>query len=335
MHPLSRRGFVRAGLGVGALAAVPATWSADQAAQAATGSRRRPFLPYSRRSYFRSTVGDASVDHQRTSAFRAFMRNHPEQTFDYPRINGVGGNNWGHGVRDGRSQHPVWKLEGSHHQKSDTLFTRGFHAPEWLGAMLTDTNDSPLCVVDRVWGFTMFCANAKLVGRHRIRATAAAVTHHSSNGLDYRNPRSDDARNFTSRGRISDAMVIRNDLVRYGVHNDTDLGHVLHLFLVETKSRAGFRQPMVGQENGESGFGAEGERLAIASGIDLTERGLSPEGLVIARTLQRRGCYIGDNSGSASALKAQQENRRRPLWRGRLKADSLHGIGWDDFVVLR
>jgi hypothetical protein len=56
---------------------------------------------------------------------------------------------------------------------------------------------------------------------------------------------------------------------------------------------------------------------------------------VIARTLQRRGCYIGDNSGSASALKAQQENCRRPLWRGRLKADSLHGISWDDFVVLR
>jgi hypothetical protein len=201
--------------------------------------------------------------------------------------------------------------------------------------MLTQTDDSPLCVVDRARGFTLFCANAELVGRHRIRATAAAVTYHSSNGLDYRNPRSDDARNFTSRGRISDAMVIRRDLVRYGVDHHTDLGHVLHLFLVETNSRDGFRHPMVGAESGKTGFGAEGERLAIDPDIDLGRRGLSPEGLVIARTLQRRGCYIGDNSGSASALKAQQENSDRPLWRGRLKADSLKGITWDDFVVLR
>jgi hypothetical protein len=130
-------------------------------------------------------------------------------------------------------------------------------------------------------------------------------------------------------------MVIRKDLVRYGVDNDTDLGHVLHLFLVETNSRDGFCHPMIGEESDKSGFGAEGERLANDPGIDLTKRGLSPEGLVIARTLQRRGCYIGDNSGSASALKAQQENSDRALWHSRLKADSLHGSTWDDFVVLR
>ena len=51
---------------------------------------------------------------------------------------------------------------------------------------------------------------------------------------------------------------------------------------------------------------------------------------MIARTLQRYGCYIGDNSGSASALKAQQENAARPLWRGTLRRDSLAGITWDD-----
>ena len=129
-------------------------------------------------------------------------------------------------------------------------------------------------------------------------------------------------------------MVIRKDLVRYGVNHDTDLGHVLHLFLVETDSGAGFRHPMVGEESDKSGFGAEGERLAIDPSIDLTRRGLSPQGLVIARTLQRYGCYIGDNSGSSSALKAQQENAARPLWRRTLRADSLRRITWDDFVVL-
>ena len=331
MSPLSRRGLVRAGMAVTALTTtLPGLADASAARRAG-----RPFLPYTANSYFRSTVQDAPVDRARTRAFRAFMRNHPEQReYRHPRINGVQGDEWGTAYAIGREHHPLWRLVGDHDPRADVLFNRGFHAPGWLGAMLTGTDDSPLCVVDRASGFTVFCANAEVVGRHRIRATAAAVTHHSSNGLDHRNPHSDDERNFTSRGRISDAMVIREDLVRHGIAHDTDLGHVLHLFLVETRSRDGFRHPMVGEESDKHGFGAQGERLAIAAGVDLTKRRLSPEALVVARTLQRHGCYIGDNAGSGSALKAQQENSSRPVWDGRLRRDSLRGITWDDFVVL-
>lgn len=331
MTPLSRRDLVRTGLAATALT----TLSARPADAAAPRRAARPFLPYTRGSYFRSTVHDAPVDAARTEAFRSFMRTHPEQRdWPHPRINGVQGNEWGTAYAMGRKDHPVWRLVGDHDSRTDVLFTRGFHAPAWLGKMLTGTDDSPLCVVDRASGFTMFCADAEQVGRRRIRATSAAITRHSSNGLDHRNPLSDDERNFTSRGRISDAMVIRKDLVRHGVAQDTDLGHVLHLFLVETLSSDGFRHPMVGEESDKHGFGAEGERLAIAADVDLTKRRLSPEGLVIARTLQRHGCYIGDNAGSASALKAQQENAARPVWGGRLRRDSLRGITWDDFVVL-
>lgn len=331
MTPLTRRGLVRAGI---AATALTATMS-DPAAASVLRRAGRPFLPYTDDSYFRSTVLDAPVDTARTQAFRSFMRNHPEQRdWPHPRINGVEGNEWGTAYAMGRKDHPVWRLEGEHDPRADVLFRRGFHAPPWLGKMLTGTDDSPLCVVDRASGFTVFCANARVVGRRRIRATAAAVTHHTSNGLDHRNPLSDNERNFTSRGRISDAMVIRKDLVKHGVAQDTDLGHVLHLFLVETLSSDGFCHPMVGEESDKHGFGAEGERLAIAADVDLTERHLSPEGLVVARTLQRHGCYIGDNAGSASALKAQQENASRPVWGGRLRRDSLRGITWDDFVVL-
>lgn len=330
--PLSRRELARLGLATTALSATPASWGA---AEAAARRARRPYLPYGRDSYFRSRVKGIPVDHARTETFRSFMRGHAEQKYSYPRINGVQGNEWGTAYARGGPRHPVWRLVGDHNPKADVLFTKGFHAPAWLGDMLTGTDDSPLCVMDRASGFTLFCANAERVGHRRIRATAAAVTYHSSNGLDHRNPLSDDRRNFTSRGRISNAMVIRKDLVRHGVRNDTDLGHVLHLFLVETDSSAGFQHPMVGEESGKLGFGAEGERLAIDPGVDLTKRGLSPQGLVIARTLQRRGCYIGDNAGSSSALKAQQENADRPLWRRTLRRDSLEGITWDDFVVLK
>ena len=68
--------------------------------------------------------------------------------------------------------------------------------------------------------------------------------------------------------------------------------------------------------------------------VDLTRRGLSPGGLVVARTLQQHGCYIGDNSGSASAVKAEQAGRTRDPWKGLLRQNSLRGITWDDFVVL-
>jgi hypothetical protein len=57
--------------------------------------------------------------------------------------------------------------------------------------------------------------------------------------------------------------------------------------------------------------------------------------MVVARTLQNHGCYIGDNSGSQSCLKAEQETRSRPVWNNRLHQDSLKGIRWDDFVVIR
>ena len=56
---------------------------------------------------------------------------------------------------------------------------------------------------------------------------SAGITYHSSNGLHRSNPLSNDKRNSTSRGRISDAMVIRSDLVDHGIANNTDLGHVL------------------------------------------------------------------------------------------------------------
>jgi hypothetical protein len=329
---LTRRTFLRTAAGAAVVATAAGTLGEADIALAA---ERRPFLPYGPRSYFRTPVRGARIDRARTRSFRRFMARHPEQRdHAYPRINGVDGNDWGTAYAMGHARHPVWRLTGDHHELARRLEVRGFHAPRWLGRMLTGTDDSPLCVVDRASGFTMFCANAKVVGPRLIEATAGAITYHRSNGLDHRNPRSNDRRNFTSRGRISDAMVIRRDLVRYGVAHGTDLGHVLHMFLVETRTRDGFRSPMVGAESENYGFGAQGERIAVAPWVDLTRRDLSPEALVIARTLQNYGCYIGDNSGSGSALKAEQENSARPVWKGRLNRDSLAGLTWDDFVVL-
>jgi hypothetical protein len=318
-------------LTVAALGSLPAL---EQSAAASTGPT--PFLPYGATSYFRTPVTGVSQDPARTYAFRTFMRSHPDQrAYAYPRIKGTGSNMWGTAYAMSTAADPLWKLVGSLSPIYSVLQTTGFHAPDWLASVLSGTTDSPFCVVDLGSGFTVFGTKARLVAPRTLAVQAAGITYHSSNGLHRANPLSNDKRNSTSRGRISDAMVIRADLVRHGIANDTDLGHVLHLFLVETRSSDGFRSPMVACEAGKCGFGAEGERIAIDPAVDLTTRGLSPAGLVVARTLQRYGCYIGDNAGRESALKAEQETSSHPVWGGLLGQDSLAGLTWDDFVVLR
>jgi hypothetical protein len=340
---MSRRALLGA---TGLAAATVGTASGVAPALAATATTR-PFLPYTSSSYFRSPILDSgsssrtlvsgtAVDATRTAAFRQFMRSHPDQrSYAYPRIAGVGSNRWGTAFASSTANDPIWRLTGSVPSKCATLKAAGFHAPDWLGSLITDTADSPFCVVDLGSGITVFGSNARVVGARTISVSSAGITYHSSNGLHFKDPLSNDSRNFTSRGRLSDAMVIRSDLVDYGIANNTDLGHVLHLFLCETRSADGFRHPMVACESGQNGFGAEGERIIIDPFVDLTKRGLTPAGLVIARTLQRYGCYFGDNAGRESMLKAEQENSAHPVWKGRLTMDSLAGLRWDDFVVLR
>jgi hypothetical protein len=340
---MSRRSLL--GAGALATAAVGASPLVGAAVAAGTTSTR-PFLPYTTDAYFRTSVASTgtsralvsgvAVDTSRTAAFREFMRTQPDQrSYAYPRIAGTGSNRWGTAYAKGTASDPIWKLTGSMAPYCSTLATTGFHAPDWLASVLTGTSDSPFCVVDLGSGFTVFGTKASVVAPRTISVSSAGITYHSSNGLHRKDPLSNDPRNFTSRGRISDAMVIRSDLVAYGIANNTDLGHVLHLFLCETNSSDGYRHPMVACEGGKYGFGAEGERIAIDPSVDLTTRGLSPAGLVIARTLQRYGCYFGDNAGRQSMLKAEQETSTHPVWNGRLTQDSLAGLRWDDFIVLR
>ncbi|MGH3470680.1 MAG: hypothetical protein ACRDPG_01370, partial [Nocardioidaceae bacterium] len=271
-----------------------------------------------------------------TRLFRQFMKTYPTQRgHRFPTINGTGANRWGTAYAMGLAHHPVWKLTGSIPPNLARLRRTGFHAPAWLGAVLTGTSDSPFCVVDRASGFTVFGTQAHVVAPRTIQVGSAGITYHHSNGLDHRNPRSNSRRNQTSRGRLSDAMVIRHDLFEYALKHGTDLGHVLHLYLCQTRSADGFRNPMVGDESGKNGFGAEGERIAIDPRVNLAKRGLSRSGLVIARTLQRHGCYFGDNSGSQSCLHAEQETGTHRVWHGRLHQRSLRGVTWDDFVVIK
>ncbi len=336
----SRRDFLQGAvlLGTGALT----TRLVEPPDRAVTGgssleAARRPFLPYTRGSFFKSRVDGAPEAVRRTKQFHRFMRTFPEQRDrDYPKLNGIGDNRWGTAFCFGRAGDPVWKVVGPGRPR--VLLRRGLHAPLWITGQISGTSDSPVCVVDLANGYTVFLTKVRADRRRRtFHVFSAGVTYHSSNGLDRRNPRSNDPRNFTMRGRISDAMVIRRDLVEHGVRNGTSLGHVLHLIMTETNTKDGFCHPMTGHEKRHRhGFGAQGERIALRPDIDLRARGLTGAALVVARTLQEYGAYFGDNSGSASSLHCEQASATRHPWAGtNLRQTSFAGkISWDDFFVL-
>lgn len=296
------------------------------------------FLPYTADSFFKSKVAGAPVDVTRTAAFRKFMTSFSDQkNFSAPTIKGLGTNKWGTAYAVGQSGDPMWKLTGSVPSDVAWLKTTGFHAPDSFGKQISGTSDSPFVVQDMANGWSVWAAKAALAGTHTINVGAAGAFKHSSNGLDKRNKLRDAAGsgNFRSRGAIPDGMVIRRDLVDFGIANNTGLGHVLHMFM--TATGAGHCHPMVGDEGDRGGFGAEGERIFINPAIDLTKRGLSPFGLVIARTLQQHGCYIGDNAGGESTLKAEQTSSAKNPWSGLVVSQTalLGKVTWADFMVAK
>jgi hypothetical protein len=198
----------------------------------------------------------------------------------------------------------------------------------------TGTQDRPGVMIDPVFGYTVQFADAVPDRATRtLTVSNAGIMWHASNGLDYRNPKSNDPRNFTSRGRILDAMVIRRDVLDRAVTNGTGLGHVLHLFFVETNEKDGVAHPMVGSESGEFGFGAEGERIRIRPDVNLAARGLTGACLAVARTFQENGAYLGDNSGSSTQIKASQPAAYLGT---NLTTDCMKGkVSWDDFEVVQ
>lgn len=324
---ITRREFITTTAALAASAALP------RVAEAAV-----PASPYAPGSYFTSDVRGAAINVTRTAAFRAFMKTHPDQkSTAYPVIRGVGGNKWGMPYAVGTASDPVWKLSGgSLPAACADLRTAGFRAPAWLGETFTGTSDSPMVVYDEVTGQTVWAAGVSKGVGYTVNCTRAAGRFmHGTNGLDRRNPASNGPKNERSRGAIPDAMVIRRDLVDRGIAAGTGLGHVLHCFFVETLTADRFKSPMVGTESSKNGWGAEGERLRIRPDLDLSTRITNPVGLVIARTLQESGMYLGDNSGSLTALKAEQVTATRNPWTGlSISATCLKGITWDDFEVV-
>lgn len=192
-----------------------------------------------------------------------------------------------------------------------------------------------MLVIDEVFGYSTFFADVVPNFANRtFNVSNAACFWHGSNGLDADNPLSNDKRNFNSRGRIPDSMCIPGAEIKAAAAAKTDLGRVLQMFFVETKTTEGHIHPMVGQENKKVGWGAEGTRLRLKPTIDYAARGAKGEQLSVLWTLQRHGCYIGDNSGSSSRLKGEQASSSYQPYAGtNITPDCLSVAPWPDWEV--
>lgn len=292
-------------------------------------------LPYGPDSFFQSDTAGLPVDAGLTTSFRNFMASPAGQpTVNWPKVNLNPG--WSGHNHIGQASDPIWRLavgSGGGNSRLDIVETQGVHLSDAIwNSVPTGTQDRLLVVRDPIFGYTVQCAD--VVPNKAARTWTASncgIFWHSSNGLDYRNPQSDDQRNMTSRGRIPDAMQIPRSELDAAVAAGTGVGHVLHIFFVETDSAAGHVHPMVGDEGGNSGWGAEGVRIGIDPSIDLVARGLTGHALALARTLQQNGGYIGDNAGVNTQIKVGPPADYTGT---NLATDVFKGkITWNDFVV--
>lgn len=266
---------------------------------------------YSSDAWLYARADALPVDVARTTSFRNFMATHPEQkATKYMKINGITATNpWGTTYhRATVAADPIWKAVGGTSPLTKLLNIQGVHIPDVvLKRVPTGTQDRPMLIVDEVFGYSAFFADVKPnFTNHTFSVSNAAIFWHGSNGLDADNPLSNDNRNFNSRGRIPDAMCISGAAVRAAAAANTDLGQKFQVFFVETKSTEGHVHPMVGEENKKLGWGAEGAHLRLKSSIDYVALGATGGLLALLRSLQRYGCYNGDNSGSSSRLKGEQ-----------------------------
>jgi hypothetical protein len=295
-------------------------------------------LPYTADSFYKSRVDgpDVPIDAAKTDAMRAFMASDPDQrAIPYPKINlnpNWSGHNYVH--REGMSA-PIWKLASAGDSRLDIVRTQGVHLPDSIwDTVPTGTQDRLLVIQDHVFGYTVQCADVSPnLAARTWTASSMGIFWHSSNGLDYRNPLSNDKRNICSRGRIPDAMQVPRAELDAAMAAGTGVGHVLHFFWVSTEKSMGFSNPMVGAEGNTGGWGGEGWRLRLKPSLDLGARGLSGATLALARTLQENGAYIGDNSGSSTQIKVGPPGDYTGT---NLAIDAFKGkLTWDDFEVVQ
>ena len=221
----------------------------------------------------------------------------------------------GNGLCDGRSRMRSGVSWGSTPQ-ADILFTRGVHAPAWPGQSHGHRRLAP---------WVMAGPRASPVLRERHRGRQAPMRDRGGCHLPLSTAstatRLDHQRNFDEpRPDLRPATGPRPRPARRQPRPPTPATSSTTV-PVETVPKPRLLPPMVARAATTASVPRPTPRHRPGRGPHQARRVTR----ACDRTsLQRHGCYIGavDNAGSSSALKAQQENAARPLWRRTLRQDS-------------
>jgi hypothetical protein len=295
-------------------------------------------IPYGSRSLLQTAIPANAPVSPDNAYFVQWVKAHEPADYWFirgaARRGGDGFDNYGMPFAQGSCTDPVFKLPSTATvpRGQEFLKTLGFHAPRAVFTHAVDNRDNPVVVQDRCGnaarpgGFTVWMGNVRDDETRVLKTSPGTGGNLTGGSFDWRynglddqvqGSNAPDGNSTRSRGIIPDSLVIRDELLRQGMAGARGgtLGHVLVVYFLETNTAAGFQKPMTGDQSGNAGCGgaahpticAEGQRIRINPNIDLAAKpGCTGAARVIARTLQVYGAYIGDNSGSGSGIKAEQ-----------------------------
>jgi hypothetical protein len=278
---------------------------------APTHASDKPYRAFSAHSWWNTRVPDNAPLDPHAAQILAYLRTAPENGGGCLKLAGSNGSRWGQPIYWAKPSDPSYYVEGVANSRPSELD----HLRIPAGARAASNSDATMSIFDIRAGYVTALTDAKYdAAGDTWTASGATVTYLNSNGLHVLTGESDNPHNIgTHRGNNGATMAVRWDMVEAGA-----VPHVLKVASgPELANRWVF--PMVGSDGGYEGSNPavppEGLRLRVKPSVNLHKLDLPPQALVIARTLQRYGIYLGD-SGNTTAVKLEDTKKegRGDLW---------------------
>jgi hypothetical protein len=260
----------------------------------------RPYRAFGDRSWWNTPVPVSAPQNPHATQILDYLSTAPESGHGCLRLAGAENNKWGQPAYWAQPSDPEYAVHGLPAGAPPEMQ----HLRIPVGAGGANNSDGTMTVYDVARGYVALMTDAHYdAATDTWSASGATVTYLDSNGLLDAIGKSNDPRNIgTHRGNNGATSYVRYDMVKAGA-----VRNVLKIAAgPELSNRWVF--PMTGSDGDVTdpavGAPPEGLRLRLKPSIDLSQLGLHPQALVIARALQTYGVYIGD-SGGTTALKLE------------------------------
>jgi hypothetical protein len=287
-----------------------------------------PYRAFSEASYWNTRLPATAPADPDSKAIVKFLKR--DNGYNFVRLAGTDSTGrWGNPIYWSGQDDPVYHVVNTCNYRQPPEF-HDVRIP--AGANPDPTSDAAMTIydVDRGLVYAMHSGSYD-AEPDTWSACGGTVYYLGSNGLHGKLHMSNEPRNTGHRGVPPPTYAVRFDEIEGG-----SINHVLKIAVSAASRDHVF--PMVGSDGVSTDPSAppEGARLRIKPKIDLEKLDLSPAALVIARTLQRYGAVIGDQSGGNVNLKVENTVAEGlgQRWQGVLSANSLSAIPLGAYEVV-